>query len=108
MFLFKHIYILGHQSAGDDFGVYEFIEYTSSRGTPWPPRRRGAADSDVGQSQNTVTIYDVVQHVPEQNEEQQMMHEKKSGSQIITSVSVENQQLPAGKKNDINTNATQS
>ncbi|XP_013925614.1 PREDICTED: HEPACAM family member 2 isoform X2 [Thamnophis sirtalis] len=63
--------VTGHQSAGDDFGVYEFIEYTSSRGTPWPPRRRGAADSDVGQSQNTVTIYDVVQHVPEQNEEQQ-------------------------------------
>ncbi|XP_034257979.1 HEPACAM family member 2 [Pantherophis guttatus] len=59
----------GHENTGE--GVYEFIECAGSAGTPWPPRRR-VTDSDVGQSQSVnVTVYDVVQHVPEQNQEQQ-------------------------------------
>ncbi|XP_058038729.1 HEPACAM family member 2 [Ahaetulla prasina] len=59
----------GNENTGE--GVYEFIEFTNFAGTPWASRRR-VPDPDVGQSQNVnVTVYDVVQHVPEQDEEQQ-------------------------------------
>ncbi|XP_026531522.1 HEPACAM family member 2 [Notechis scutatus] len=66
--------ISGHENAGDDFGAYEFIDYPVPAGIPQTPRRHvtgsNVTNLDAGQSQNiNVTVYDVVQHVPEQNEE---------------------------------------
>ncbi|XP_070585908.1 HEPACAM family member 2 isoform X2 [Erythrolamprus reginae] len=64
----------GNENARENSGIYEFIENTGfarSPGTPWPARRH-VTDSNVGQSQDVnVTVYELVQHVPKQNEEQE-------------------------------------
>ncbi|XP_066487045.1 HEPACAM family member 2 [Tiliqua scincoides] len=59
--------ISGHENALDDFGIYEFVAFPDPAGIS-RVSSRSVSDSDVVQGQDlNGTIYEVIQHIPEQH-----------------------------------------
>ncbi|XP_025022051.1 HEPACAM family member 2 isoform X3 [Python bivittatus] len=66
--------ISGHENAVDDFGIYEFVAFPDSAGIS-RVSSRSVSGSDVRQGQDfNGTVYEVVRHIPEQNQEHQECH----------------------------------
>ncbi|EMP35281.1 HEPACAM family member 2, partial [Chelonia mydas] len=61
----------GHENAMDDFGIYEFIAFPDPTGVPVVPSP-SVSGSDFVQGQDLhSTVYEVIQHIPEQQEDHQ-------------------------------------
>ncbi|XP_042713116.1 HEPACAM family member 2 isoform X1 [Chrysemys picta bellii] len=61
----------GHENATDDFGIYEFVAFPDPTGVPTVPSQ-SVSGSDFVQGQDLhSTVYEVIQHIPEQQEDHQ-------------------------------------
>ncbi|XP_074842328.1 HEPACAM family member 2 isoform X4 [Carettochelys insculpta] len=61
----------GHENAMDDFGIYDFVALPGPTGGP-TVRSQSASGSDFVQGQDLhSTVYEVIQYIPEQQEDQQ-------------------------------------
>ncbi|XP_047609478.1 HEPACAM family member 2 isoform X7 [Phacochoerus africanus] len=59
----------GHEDALDDFGIYEFVAFPDASGVPrMPTRSTQASDGVPGQDLHS-TIYEVIQHIPAQQQD---------------------------------------
>ncbi|XP_007195825.1 HEPACAM family member 2 isoform X2 [Balaenoptera acutorostrata] len=59
----------GHEDALDDFGIYEFVAFPDASGVPrMPTRSVPASDGVPGQDLHS-TIYEVIQHIPAQQQD---------------------------------------
>ncbi|XP_040584606.1 HEPACAM family member 2 isoform X2 [Mesocricetus auratus] len=59
----------GHEDALGDFGIYEFVAFPDASGVPRMPSRSAPASDAVTGQDFLGTIYEVIQHIPAQQQE---------------------------------------
>ncbi|XP_054548321.1 HEPACAM family member 2 isoform X1 [Talpa occidentalis] len=59
----------GHEDALDDFGIYEFVAFPDASGVPRMSSRSILASDGVSVQDLHSTIYEVIQHIPAQQED---------------------------------------
>ncbi|XP_012635099.2 HEPACAM family member 2 isoform X2 [Microcebus murinus] len=59
----------GHEDALDDFGIYEFVAFPDASGVPRMPSRPVPASDGVSGQDLHSTIYEVIQHIPAQQQD---------------------------------------
>ncbi|KAK7818343.1 hypothetical protein U0070_018659 [Myodes glareolus] len=59
----------GHEDALGDFGIYEFVAFPDASGIPRMPNRSGPASDGVTGPDFHGTVYEVIQHIPAQQQE---------------------------------------
>ncbi|XP_040821041.1 HEPACAM family member 2 isoform X2 [Ochotona curzoniae] len=59
----------GHEDALDDFGIYEFVAFPDAAGVPRMPSRSVRVSEGVSGQDVHNTIYEVIQHIPAQQQD---------------------------------------
>ncbi|KAH0503624.1 HEPACAM family member 2 [Microtus ochrogaster] len=63
---------VGHEDALGDFGIYEFVAFPDASGIPRMPNRSGPAPDGVTGQDFHGTVYEVIQHIPAQQQDNNM------------------------------------